>query len=99
MARVPAPWLSDRQAFDLARSAGCAPAVGPTPSGRRWHVVCSCGFDSPTTKATKVEAVRQIVWHMRKVAERLQGPNRLNGGTRRVVVDSEQSHRHSVRAG
>lgn len=85
MPAVRAPWLTDQQAFDVARAAGCLPEMGKTASGRRWHCRCACGWDPPNTRATANEGVSFIIFHMRSVAASIQGPARLNGSPGRVI--------------
>jgi hypothetical protein len=79
--------LSDRDAFALAVDLGHVPSIGPTESGRRWHMVCSCGYDSPTTRATRGEAARQVMTHLRGAVADTQA-NRVNGENlpRKVVT-------------
>lgn len=52
--------------------------VERTESGRRWRMICSCGYglprwegDKPPTRATEAAALGQAIWHLRKMeAER-----------------------------
>jgi hypothetical protein len=55
---------------------GHAMEVVPTQSGRRWRLLCSCGYGRPSpsnprpsTRATEREAIRQGIWHLQKVEE------------------------------
>ncbi len=64
---------------------GHAMEVIPTESGRRWRLVCSCGYgrprwegDRPPTKATEREAIRQGGYHLRQL-EQADRDRRRNG--------------------
>lgn len=71
--------LTATEVFARAIAYGHTPEIGPTARGDRFHVRCTCGFDSPTTKATKAEAGRQVMVHLRGVvADTLS--DRVNGG-------------------
>lgn len=69
---------TNQQIFDRARAAGCLPAVAELPNGR-FHMTCGCGYTTLTTRATKTEAVRQVMSHLTIVSAALS-PGRVNGG-------------------
>jgi hypothetical protein len=58
----------------------------PTSSGRRWAFGCSCGWNEPLTethkpptRATKAEAIRSCVGHVKKVVLTQTGDAARNG--------------------
>ena len=71
--------------------------VLPTESGRRWRLVCSCGYgkarwvgDRPSTRATEREAIRQGIWHLQQV-DKGRADREQNG----LVVD-HPLYRHTA---
>jgi hypothetical protein len=65
---------------------GHAMEVVPTESGRRWRLLCSCGFgrprwagDRPATCATEREAIRKGVWHLQKLEQAERKRERVDG--------------------
>lgn len=65
---------------------GHAMEVVPTESGRRWRLLCSCGFgrprwtgDTPATCATEREAIRKGVWHLQKLEQAERKRERVDG--------------------
>ena len=57
--------------------------IEPTESGRRFRLLCSCGFgfarwigETPATCATEREAVRKGIWHLQKIDEQMRKAER-----------------------
>lgn len=72
---------------------GHAMEVVPTESGRRWRLLCSCGFgrprwvgDTPKTCSTDREAVKLGIWHLEKIQAELSKAERDLG------VSTARSH-------